>query len=57
MSIELRTVLAQLSAGTPEQALAAAENRLKELAEVSHRCFEATAALWRYLEEIADSKS
>jgi len=53
----IRMVLAQLPAGTPEQALAAAENRLKELAEVSHRCFEATAALWKYVEEIADERS
>jgi len=53
----IRTVLAQLSAGTPEQALAAAENRLNGLAQVSHRCFEATAVLWKYVEEIAGSKS
>jgi len=53
----IRTVLVQLSAGIPEQALAAAENRLKELAQVSHQCFEATAALWKYVEAIADSKS
>jgi DNA-binding transcriptional MerR regulator len=50
-------VLAQLSAGTPEQALAAAEKRLQELAEVSRRCFDATAALWKYVEELAGSKS
>lgn len=46
----IRTVLAQLAAGTPEQALMAAENRLKELAEVSRRCIEAAVALWTYLE-------
>jgi DNA-binding transcriptional MerR regulator len=45
----IRTVLTELAAGTPEQALAAAEQRLKELTEMSHRCMEATAALWVYI--------
>ncbi len=43
-----RAVLIQLATGTPEQALLAAENRLKELGEASRRCVEATAALWEY---------
>jgi len=47
----IRMVLTQLATGTLEQALTAAEKRLKELSETSHRCFEATAALWRYVEE------
>ena len=48
-----RIVLTQLARGTPEQALAAAENRLKELAEASRRCIEATAVMWTYLQEQA----
>ena len=46
----IRAVLTQVAMGTPEQALRAAENRLKELAEASHRCIEATAVLWTYIE-------
>lgn len=49
----IRTILEQLASGTPEQAITAAENRLKELAERSRRCVEATAALWAYLRERA----
>ncbi|HLJ35867.1 MAG TPA: MerR family transcriptional regulator [Ktedonobacteraceae bacterium] len=45
----IRSVLDQLSSGTPEQVLIAAENRLKELAERSRHCTEATAKLWEYL--------
>jgi DNA-binding transcriptional MerR regulator len=48
-----RIVLTQLPRGTPEQALAAAENRLRELAEASRRCTEATAVMWTYLQEQA----
>ncbi len=48
-----RIVLTQLARGTPEQALAAAENRLKELAEASRRCIEATAVMWTYVQEQA----
>jgi DNA-binding transcriptional MerR regulator len=48
-----RIVLTQLARGTPEQALAAAENRLRELAEASRRCIEATAVMWTYLQEPA----
>jgi hypothetical protein len=49
----MRTVLTQLARGTPEQALAAAENRLRDLAEASRRSVEATAAVWAYIEEQA----
>ena len=45
-----RTVLTQLAQGTPEQAMMAAENRLKELIETSRRCVKATAAMWAYIE-------
>jgi DNA-binding transcriptional MerR regulator len=48
-----RIVLTQLARGTPEQALAAAENRLREQAEASRRCIEATAVMWTYLQEQA----
>ena len=49
----MRTVLTQLARGTPEQALTAAENRLRELAEASRRSIEATAVMWAYIEEQA----
>jgi DNA-binding transcriptional MerR regulator len=45
----IRAVLTQVAMGTPEQALRAAENRLKELAEMSRCCMEATAVLWAYI--------
>ena len=45
----IRSVLEQLASGTSEQALLAAENRLKELIERSRHCTEATATLWEYL--------
>jgi DNA-binding transcriptional MerR regulator len=47
----IRTVLNQLATGTAEQALIAAENRLKELTEISRRCVVATAILWHYIEK------
>lgn len=47
----IRTVLNQLATGTPEQALIAAENRLKELTATSQHCVAATAILWRYIEK------
>lgn len=47
----IRIILQELAEGTPEQALAAAENRLKELAEKSQRCMKAAAALWAYFEK------
>ena len=46
----IRTVLQQLAQGTPEQALAVAENQLKALAETSRCCVDATAALWGYVQ-------
>jgi len=49
-------VLAQLASGAPEQVLAAAENRHKELVETSCRCVEATALLWAYIEERGHSQ-
>jgi len=48
----IRVVLEQLATGTPEQVLAAAEHRLRDLAEVSRRAVEATATLWQYVNEI-----
>ena len=45
----IQRVLEQLVTGTPEEALLAAENRLKELSEESRRCFEATALLYNYI--------
>lgn len=53
----IRSVLEQLASGTPEQALAAAENRLKELMERSRRCVEATATLWKYLSSRLEANS
>lgn len=48
----IRGVLAEMAAGRPEQALAAAERRLADLTEASRRCSAATAALSTYLEEL-----
>jgi DNA-binding transcriptional MerR regulator len=53
----IRSVLEQLASGTPEQALAAAENRLKELMERSRHCTEATATLWEYLSSQLEANS
>jgi DNA-binding transcriptional MerR regulator len=47
----IRSVLAELSAGAPEQALAAIEGRREELIAASQRCMAATAALWSYLQD------
>lgn len=47
----IRSVLAELSAGKPEQALAAIEGRREELIAASQRCMAATAALWGYLQD------
>lgn len=47
----IRNVLMQVAQGNPEQSLAAAEKRLKELADTTYRCIKATAALWEYLDE------
>lgn len=47
----IRSVLAELSAGAPEQALAAIEARRQEVIAASQRCMAATAALWGYLQE------
>lgn len=45
----IRPVLAGLAAGTPDQAVSAAERRLAELIEASKRCSAATAACWEYI--------
>ena len=47
----IRSVLAELSAGAPEQALAAIEGRREEMIAASQRCMAATAALWGYLQD------
>ncbi len=46
----IRTIVEELAAGTPEQAVRAAERRLAELMEASRRCSAATAALWEYVD-------
>jgi DNA-binding transcriptional MerR regulator len=48
----IRTVLDQIAQGSLEEAFAAAEKRLQELAVISRRCVEATAALWAYVESL-----
>lgn len=45
----IANVLNQLAHGTSEEALIAAEQRLKGLAEQSRCCAEATAMLWQYI--------
>jgi DNA-binding transcriptional MerR regulator len=47
----IRTVLDELAAGQPGKAIAAAERRLKDLAEASRRCAEATAVFWEYVQQ------
>ena len=47
---DIRAVLEQVANGTMEQALAAAEQRLKALGEVSRRCVAATAEFWKVIE-------
>lgn len=47
----IHVVLDQLAAGSAEQALAAAEKRLKELAIRSEHCVAAMALLWTYVRE------
>jgi DNA-binding transcriptional MerR regulator len=46
----IRPVLSELAAGRPERAIAAAEQRLNDLAAASRRCAQATAAFWGYCE-------
>lgn len=48
---QIRPVLEELAAGRPERALAAAQRRMRDLAEASRRCAEATGALVSYLNE------
>jgi DNA-binding transcriptional MerR regulator len=47
----IRAVLDELAAGRPGTAIAAAEQRLKDLAEASRRCAEATAVFWDYIQQ------
>jgi hypothetical protein len=47
----IRPVLVQVAQGNLERSVTVAEEQLKELAETTHRCVKATAALWAYLEE------
>ncbi|MBO0789437.1 MAG: MerR family transcriptional regulator [Ktedonobacteraceae bacterium] len=46
----IRMVLNQLAQGTPDQAVLAAQQRLKELAEISKNCMQSAAVLWQYIE-------
>ena len=46
----IRAVLDELAAGRAEQAILAAEQWLRELAEAGRRCVAAAAALWAYIE-------
>jgi DNA-binding transcriptional MerR regulator len=47
----IRAVLDELAAGQPGKAIAAAEQRLKDLALASRRCTEATAVFWEYAQQ------
>lgn len=49
----IQTILAELAAGSPERALAAAEQRLTDLTATSRRGIAATAAFWEYVEEFS----
>lgn len=53
----IHNVLEQLAQGSPEQAVKAAEQRLKDLANESQRCAAATAALWAYIQEYSKAAS
>ncbi len=48
----IRTVLAELNAGRPEQAISAMRKRREDLSEATRACARATAALWSYAEQI-----
>jgi DNA-binding transcriptional MerR regulator len=48
--LAIRAVLDELAAGRPGKAIAAAEQRLKDLADASRRCAEATAVFWGYVQ-------
>ncbi len=48
----IRTVLEQLTTGTADQILAAAQHRLEDLAQRSRHAVEATATLWQYASEL-----
>lgn len=47
----IRSVLAELEAGRPEQAIVAVEKRHEELTQASWRCIEALACFQRYVQE------
>lgn len=48
----IEAVLAQIATGTIEEAMHAAESRLRELTEQSRDCIQATAVLWKYIEAL-----
>ncbi len=45
----IRSVIDELSAGTPESSLRAVDQRRREIAAASRACARATALLWNYL--------
>lgn len=45
----IRSVIDELSTGTPESSLRAVDQRRREIAAASRACAQATAALWDYL--------
>ena len=47
----IHAVLGEPAAGRPGTAIAAAEQRLKDPAEASRHCTEATAVFWGYVQE------
>jgi DNA-binding transcriptional MerR regulator len=53
----IRTTLDELEAGRPQRAVAAVEQRRGQLAGMSWRCLEATAALYAYISEFLDGLS
>jgi DNA-binding transcriptional MerR regulator len=53
----IRTTLDELEAGQPQRAVAAVEQRRRELASMSWRCLEAMAALYAYISEFLDGQA
>lgn len=51
----IRTTLNELDAGQPQRAVAAVEQRRRDIASMSWRCFQATAALHSYIHEFLAS--
>lgn len=48
----IRAVLGELASGRMHRAVAAAEQRLRDLEEASKHCAAATATLWTYVQEL-----